>query len=97
MSVTKLASLNRVLKKLRENYIELYGGINVIFCGDFRQLEPVGNSDLPIYKVTGAEKQLFHDAINCFLELKGLHRFRDDVRWGKVLMRFREGCVSNKE
>jgi hypothetical protein len=58
MSVTKLASLNRVLKKLGENYIETYGGINVVFCGDFRQFEPVGNSDFPIYKVTGAEKQL---------------------------------------
>jgi hypothetical protein len=91
MSVTKLVSLNRVLKKLRENYVEIYGGINVFFCGDFKQLEPVGNSDLPIYKATGAEKQLFHEAINCFLELKGLHRFRDDVQWGKVLMRFREG------
>jgi hypothetical protein len=84
MSVTKLAGLNRVLKKLWENYVEIYGGINVVFCGDFRQLEPVGNSDFPVYKATSAEKQLFHEAINCFLELNGLHRFRDDVRWGKV-------------
>jgi hypothetical protein len=32
-----LANLNRVLKKLRENYVEMYGGINIVFCGAFRQ------------------------------------------------------------
>ena len=92
MSVKKLNKLNAVMQKLRENWRQAYGGLNIVFCGDFRQLEPVGQGENALYEATGADRRLWHDAINCFLELKGLHRFKDDPRWGTVLMRFREGC-----
>uniref|UniRef100_A0A7S1Y614 Uncharacterized protein n=1 Tax=Grammatophora oceanica TaxID=210454 RepID=A0A7S1Y614_9STRA len=39
----------------------------------------------------GEAEQLWQEAINCFLELKGLHRFRHDLPWGHLLRRFRDG------
>jgi len=72
MSCKKLVRLNQNLRFLKENFTSLYGGINIVFCGDFRQLEPIGTKDLPLYMAQGEAEQLWQEAINCFLELKGL-------------------------
>lgn len=29
--------------------------------------------------------------MNCYIELEGMHRFRDDVNWGMIMLRFRDG------
>jgi hypothetical protein len=42
----------------------------------------------PIYAVDCPE---FHNFVNCYIELEGMHRFKDDPEWGELLKRFREG------
>ena len=91
MSCKKLIRLDKNLRKLTENYSEKFGGLDIIFCGDFCQLEPLNTSNdnpdseiKPIYYASGHAKTLWHKAINCFIELKGLHRFNEDKAWGRI-------------
>ena len=63
------------------------------FAGDFRQLEPVGDSK-PLYKCSAEQ---FEDFVNCYIELLGLHRFSEDMQWGKLLQRFRDGKVTRND
>jgi len=63
--------------------------LNVVFIGDFRQLDPVKKQ--PLYN--DAER-VFENYINCYLELVGQHRFKDDPEWGEMLSKFRNGTIS---
>ena len=76
-------------KHFMQNNYSLYGGLNMVFAGDYSQLEPVKRE--PVYK-KGCESNEFQGALNCFIELEGKWRFRDDKAWGDIMSRFREGC-----
>ena len=80
--------MDKKLRQLCQKKYEKYGGMNIVFAGDFSQLEPVKKT--PIYKLD-REVPEFHDFLNALVELDGMHRFRDDPRWGHVNMRFRVG------
>ena len=58
------------------------------------QLEPVGADKKPVYE---QECPIFKNNVNCFIELKGLHRFKEDLEWGKLLYRFRNGEVTETD
>ena len=75
------------MQTLSQNFYVPFGGKNIVFCGDYSQLEPPART--PIYK--GDRCYHFHDMINAFIELDGMHRFKDDLVWGHRLMRFRAG------
>ena len=62
-----------------------------MLAGDFRQLEPVRKE--PIYKTDCPEM----DWVNCFIELNGMHRFKDDLQWGKLLGKFRNGEITQQD
>ena len=66
----------------------------MFFSGDFWQLEPVGENKKPEYE---QECPIFKNSINCFIELKGLHRFKQDLEWGKLLYRFQNGEVIEED
>lgn len=95
--------MDKNLKQLRENYSEKFGGLDIIFCGDFSQLEPINNSTdsesnmRPIYYASVHAKLLWHDAVDCFIELKVLHRFNQDKAWGNLLKHMREGNINKKD
>jgi len=55
-----------------------YGNIYIVFLGDFSQLEPIGGE--PIY--TQPNLPAWEGALNCFVEVKGMHRFSQDPVWG---------------
>lgn len=76
------------LKELGKSRWLAYGGLNVVFCGDFSQLEPVAKDC--VYK-DGNICPEFHGELNCYIELEGMHRFKDDPAWGERCLRFREG------
>jgi len=92
MGISDLKKLDSRLVKLMGNeYGHLFGGCNIVFCGDFSQLEPVSKKDEPIYVETFESRRLWHNAINCFISLQGRWRFKDDPEWGDILMRLRDG------
>ena len=66
-----------------------FGGIHVIFVGDFFQLKPPNGA--PIYEIYNS---CWHDSklgINSVIYLNSSHRFKDDQRWGDMLSRIRVG------
>lgn len=89
-----ITMINSKLCKLKQQPFQRYGGIHVVFCGDFRQLEPVGANKKPIYSDNVPE---FRDWINCYIELQGMWRFRCDLEWGRLLRRIREGEVTTED
>ena len=80
--------LSKNLKYLMQKKMKDYGGVSIVFAGDFSQLEPVGS--VPIYK-DGNICPEFHSQLDTFIELEGQHRFNKDPEWGRMLKRFREG------
>jgi hypothetical protein len=88
-----LSSLNEKLKLLKECVDQKYGNLPMVFTGDFSQLEPV--SGKPLYYETNFP--IWHDWINCFIELYGLHRYKDDPEFGKLMKRLRDGEVTRED
>ena len=80
----KMEENARLLKNVAFQY---YGGLNVVFAGDFSQLEPPRKT--PIYD--GKDCPAFHGLLNAFIELDGQHRFKNDPTYGHMMLRFRNG------
>ena len=89
IDIKTLQNLDKKLRDLKESRGDYYGGINVLFVGDFRQLDPVKSSSKPIYKDLLCHEWM--DAVNVYIELKGNYRFIEDPEWGMILQRFRDG------
>jgi PIF1-like helicase len=88
MSTSELNLLDEKLRTLLRRPNALYGNINILFCGDFRQLEPCGGDTL--YSPRYSHKTWIN-SITCYVQLHGLHRFQDDPEWGHILSRIRNG------
>jgi hypothetical protein len=50
----------------------------------------------PIYK-NDNNGYFFQRLINCYVELDGQHRFKDDAKWGEVLTRYRKGELTSED
>jgi len=89
VSMVNKDTLEKLEDRLRQlaNHLSKYGGINMVFVGDFRQLDPVGKFP-PLYQ--GKVRQWYH-YINTYVELKGSYRFGEDKEWGEILKQFRDG------
>jgi hypothetical protein len=88
-SASLLRDVNHALQFVTQKR-ENYGGISVLFSGDFCQLEPVGRDAL--YKETTLVE--WHKWINTFVELKEGHRF-DDEEYTELLLRLRGGTLND--
>ncbi|KAG7363234.1 hypothetical protein IV203_026594 [Nitzschia inconspicua] len=73
------------MKEILDNPMEPFGGVPIVFSGDFTQLSPFGG--VPLYKFDSSF--VWKEFINLFMELKNNHRFDRDPQWGKLLGRFR--------
>jgi hypothetical protein len=80
--------MDTCLHELCQAFQKKFGGENIVFVGDFSQLEPPMRS--PIY-ADGEWCNYFHGFLNAFIELDGKHRFNKDEPWGFRLLRFRDG------
>ena len=87
--------MHKQLGKLKQEINKKFSGFNIIFSGDFRQLEPVGRGKLRIYKDNNCP--YFIDWVNCYIELNGMHRFKKDVSWGKLPMRMRNRELTKED
>jgi hypothetical protein len=74
--------LHKKIQQLKQQLYLAYGGIHIIFSGDMMQMEPVGARKRPVYLEECPE---FKDWVNCFIELKGMHCFKQDPEWGLLL------------
>jgi hypothetical protein len=88
-----LDTLDKNLRRLTECRGLTYGSVPIVFSGDFSQLEPVGA--WPIYRLKDAP--LWNNAVNMFLEMKGMHRFKHDKDWGNILTRMRDGELTEPD
>ena len=93
-SASDFEKMQENLKVLMANRWWKYGGINVVFAGDYSQLEPVMKE--PIYK-GGQMIGEFHGSLNCFIELDGKWRFKDDKKYGDILARMRGGRATEED
>jgi hypothetical protein len=90
----ELEQLDRSLKHVKEEPNLTFGGVHVIFCGDFHQLPPVGPRGCIIWE---HERLLWHSVLNSFVELRGTWRFLDDPEWGEILGRFRMSTQTQED
>ena len=81
-----LANLDSKLRRLRNRPSDMYGGISIIFAGDFHQIRCVNGK--PLFMQFSTHWQ---GSINCTIFLEGMHRFKDDPEWGRILGRIRAG------
>ena len=91
MSSKDVDTMDDKLRKLTRNHDAVYGGLNVLFCGDFMQLEPVRGNPLCSRR---NEDRFWSNNLNCHIELQGLHRFDNDKEWGRILSRLRKNSHS---
>ena len=81
-----IVKLDENLRALLGKQSVKFGGMNVVFAGDLRQLKAVKQESIIEEKC-----HQFDEWVNCFIELQGKHRFNDDPEWGEILIRFRDG------
>ena len=89
-TATDVAKLDRQLKKLTGRYDMVYGGVSIVFSGDFHQLKPICAEDNVLYSESAAAS-IWENTINCAIFLDNSHRFKDDPLFGEILTRIRMG------
>ncbi len=85
-----IAKLDKQLKKLTGRYDMVYGGVSIVFSGDFHQLKPICKEDDVLYSDSAAAS-LWENTINCAIFLDNSHRFKNDPEFGQLLARMRMG------
>lgn len=88
-----LVLLDKRLKKLKEQYGLNFGGIHVVFAGDFSQLRPPQSRPLFLEKPL----PIWDDLVHTFFELRTNHRFSNDPGWGQLLERYRDTGPTNED
>jgi hypothetical protein len=75
--------LRNVMAQLNSDAVNHpFGGLSIIFCGDFSQLSPVGKKDV----IYDESKNPLWGTINRSISLTmGNWIFKDDLRWGEIL------------
>lgn len=84
-SVQDLITLDKKLRRLRNRPAEMYGGLSIIYAGDFHQTPTMSGSAL-----YSGHSEHWQGSINCTISLEGTHRFEKDPEWGRMLKRFRK-------
>ena len=100
ISFMSVKHLQLISKRLQELFdcASPFGGMSIIFSGDFRQLEHgQGSEDQKLY--TTHSNMYFENALNAALILENKHRFREDPMYGKMMsdMWFGDLSMEQKE
>lgn len=96
MSKKMLELLELTARKTRKCSL-LFGGIQVVFCGDFFQLPPVANADEPDSKMFCFESPVFDQLFPKHNIIQFTKIFRQkDPRYSKILNGIRVGSITEK-
>ena len=98
MSLKLFDILNHVGKAMRNNCSRPFGGIQVIFSGDFYQLPPVGNKEEPDTSRFCFESDDWNSVFHrdCHIQLKKIFRQQSDDAFAAILNQIREGKIKRK-
>ena len=91
-SKDKLIKMDKQLRTLMREPSQPYGGLNIVFVGDFHQIEAFSGD--VIYKNWFTQ---WHSVVNCVLTLQNDHRFEKDPEYGHLLKRLREGKFTKED
>jgi len=94
VSVGDFKKIEHRLRVLKDAFHKPFGGLNVILCGDMRQLEPPQKTSKPLYD---DPELTFLRHVNCYVELNGMHRFDTDPQYGLMMRRMREGALTQND
>ena len=86
ISPSDLMKLNTRMNWLMDKTKGLYGGIDVLFTGDFQQMPPASIEML--YEMSS---NIFEKNINCFIPLKGMFIQKQDPKFAQICSRFHHG------
>ena len=98
-----LSWIDRRLRQIHATYETPFGGINLLFCGDFGQLAPVMDTPLyqPLHAASGDDHRLgklAYDSIETTKTLVQIMRKQgdspDDLQFRQLLDELREGPIS---
>jgi len=96
LSLKLFNALNEIGKAVRGN-LKPFGGIKLVFSGDFYQLPPVGNKDDPdsmrFCFESDAWNSVFHR--DCQIQLVKIFRQTDEI-YSNILNQIREGKIKRK-
>jgi ATP-dependent DNA helicase PIF1 len=84
--------LDRLLKVARRCFEEPFGGVQLVFVGDFYQLPPVGDTDEPETCQFCFESELWKQTFEKYVELTQTYRHPDPV-FAKVINQIRVGKI----
>ena len=95
-TITNVEKLDRRLKNIMGRYDVAYGGISIVWSGDFHQLRPVAcEKEGALYE--GTKNGLFEGSINAAIFLEESHRFDDDKEYGDLLKRLWKGETTKED
>lgn len=92
LSARQLDLVNRICQMFKED-MRPFGGMQVVFCGDFFQLPPVGGRDKDVRFVADSSVWNGMDLKVCYLEEQ--HR-QSDNKFMRILSEIREGNVTDE-
>ena len=95
MSDTIFKTLDTKLKEIK-NRTQPFGGLSIIFAGDFRQLEPIGVNDTELLFSSLSSKH-WENCINAVIILDNEHRFKEDPEYGQMLKRMWSGDLTKED
>ena len=99
MDILDFLKLDKYLRRLMAQFNpdalnHPFGGLNIVFCGDFSQLNPVGHKDV----IYDHSKNILWGMINRVVNLTITNwRFKDDPVWGNLLQRIHHGQCSKED
>ncbi len=92
LSEKLLLILDTIAKSLKRNK-KPFGGIQIIFAGDFHQLPPIGDEDDPSSMNFCFEAEIWNELFPNQIELKTIFRQKDPI-YQKILSQIRNGKMT---
>ncbi|EDO16616.1 hypothetical protein Kpol_520p39 [Vanderwaltozyma polyspora DSM 70294] len=87
-----LDNLNLIAQNIRKNR-SIFGGIQLIFCGDFFQLPPVSTNGITKYAF---EAEFWKSTFDASINLKTVFRQKGDLKFIEMLNKLRTGKVDKE-
>jgi ATP-dependent DNA helicase PIF1 len=92
LSLKLFEMLDKIGRKTRKCELEPFGGLQIIFSGDFYQLPPIGSKDEPETMQFCFESKNWNEVFENQIQLVKIFRQSDPI-YADILNQIREGCL----